>query len=386
MTSTVDLNLITDLHKFGAADINACFSCGNCTAICPLADDDATFPRRVIRLAQVGLKDDLVGSKEIWTCYHCGMCTDRCPQQADPAEFMATARRFAIAHFDKTRLARTIYTKPVIGTIIMVLVALVFAAFFDAIGKRKSGDGGLLMFGLVPYDIVHLFGLILIIVTVVFAVFSAILLAHSIGTREKVRAKALFGGWKAFSRTWRSFWWAIGEFLGQRRYRNDCEDDQPVEPLWRRRWLIHLLTVWGFLGLLAATILDYGLETFGLKDPAVTVPIWYPVRILGTVAGLALMYGVTLLWIRRAQRTRAGHEVSTVSDWLFLGMLWLIGLTGFIIEVAVYAQPNQGWGTWVFLIHVAIAMELVLFLPFTKFAHVMYRPIALFFYGLDKRS
>lgn len=36
MSTLVNPNLITDLQKFGAADINACFSCGNCTAICPL--------------------------------------------------------------------------------------------------------------------------------------------------------------------------------------------------------------------------------------------------------------------------------------------------------------------------------------------------------------
>jgi hypothetical protein len=37
----------------------------------------------------------------------------------------------------------------------------------------------------------------------------------------------------------------------QRRYREDCKDDQPAEPWYRRRWLIHALTIWGFLGLLA---------------------------------------------------------------------------------------------------------------------------------------
>ncbi|MCE1174003.1 MAG: 4Fe-4S dicluster domain-containing protein, partial [Propionibacteriales bacterium] len=75
MATMVNPNLITDLQKFGAPDINACYSCGNCTAICPLADNDATFPRRFIRLAQVGLTDELVTSKELWTCYQCGMCT-----------------------------------------------------------------------------------------------------------------------------------------------------------------------------------------------------------------------------------------------------------------------------------------------------------------------
>ena len=35
-----------------------------------------------------------------------------------------------------------------------------------------------------------------------------------------------------------------------------------------------------------------------------------------------------------------------------------------------------------FLFHVAVAMELMLLLPFTKFAHAVYRPVALFFYSL----
>ena len=54
MTSLVDSGLLTDLKRFGAADVSACFSCGNCTAICPLSSNDGTFPRRIIRYAQVG--------------------------------------------------------------------------------------------------------------------------------------------------------------------------------------------------------------------------------------------------------------------------------------------------------------------------------------------
>ena len=37
------------------------------------------------------------------------------------------------------------------------------------------------------------------------------------------------------------------------------------------------------------------------------------------------------------------------------------------------------WGYWLFLFHVAVAMELVLLAPFIKFAHAIYRPLALFF-------
>ena len=39
-------------------------------------------------------------------------------------------------------------------------------------------------------------------------------------------------------------------------------------------------------------------------------------------------------------------------------------------------------GYWLFLVHVAVAMELVLLAPFTKLAHAVYRPVALFFVAL----
>jgi heterodisulfide reductase subunit C len=384
MSTLVNPNLITDLQKFGAADINACFSCGNCTAICPLADNDAMFPRKLIRLAQVGLTDDLVASKELWTCYGCGLCTDRCPQEADPGEFMATARRYAIAHYDKSGIARVLYTKPVLGTAIVIGAGVFFALFFAAIRGEQSNTT-LALFDFIPYSVIHTTGIVLMVVVALFSLLGIGLLARDLARREGVTRSDLFGSKQAWGRTGRALWFSLGiESLGQKRYRQDCEDDAPIEPLYRRRWLIHALTLWGFLGLLVATTLDYGMDLLGIKATGTPVPIWYPVRLLGTVAGLALMYGVTWFMIRRREQAQQGTDTSKPSDWLFLVLLWVTGLTGFLIEAALYAEPVQAWGYWVFLIHVAVAMELVLFLPFTKFAHAMYRPVSLFYYGLAK--
>jgi nitrate reductase gamma subunit len=63
-------------------------------------------------------------------------------------------------------------------------------------------------------------------------------------------------------------------------------------------------------------------------------------------------------------------------------LLWITGGSGFLIEAALYLPAAPAWGYWVFLFHVAVAMELMLLLPFTKFAHAIYRPVALFFYAL----
>lgn len=384
MTTLANLNLITDLQKFGAAEVNACVSCGNCTAICPLADNDATFPRRFIRLAQVGLTDELVSRKELWTCYQCGMCTDRCPQEADPAEFMATARRYAIAHYDKTGLARVLYTKPVAAAIIGIVAALFFALFFVAVRGEQSTET-LALFDFIPYHVIHWVGISLMGLIVVFAGLGVVLMVRDNARRDGVTWGSLFRSKAAWRRTLEAVWYALGiESIGQRRYRQDCADDEPVQPLYRRRWLIHALTIWGFLGLLLATALDYGMDVLGIKPTGTYVPIWYPVRLLGTVAGLSLMYGVTWFFVNRWQKRGTKGQHNTPSDWLFLSLLWVTGLTGFLIEVALYSGPAPAWGYWVFLVHVAVAMELCLFLPFTKFAHAMYRPVSLFFYGLAK--
>ena len=384
MTTLVNLNLITDLQKFGAADINACMSCGNCTAICPLADNDATFPRRFIRLAQVGLTDDLVGGKELWTCYQCGMCTSRCPQEADPAEFMATARRYAIAHYDKSGIARILYTKPIIGAAIVLAAGLFFALFFAAVSGERSQQS-LKLFDFIPYSVIHTTGIVLMVVVALFSLLGVGLLARDIARRDSVTWSSLFGSKAAWKRTVKALWYALGiESLGQKRYREDCADDEPVVPLYKRRWLVHATTIWGFLGLLLATTINYGMDVFGLKPTGTWVPLWYPVRLLGTIAGVSLMYGVSWFMVFRAQKLGNTWKDSKPSDWLFLVLLWVTGLTGFVIEVALYLPTAQSWGYWVFLVHVAIAMELVLFLPFSKFAHAMYRPVSLFFYGLAR--
>lgn len=374
MSTLVDTELLADLKRFGAPDVSACFSCGNCTALCPLSDNDGTFPRRMIRYAQVGMKDALLSSKELWTCYHCGLCSESCPTEADPGEFMAAARRYAVASYDRTRLARTMYTRPLAMSAIAIIVALFFAAFMYSAHGPTDGQS-LALFEFVPEGLVHWTGIAVMGLLAVAALSGAAAMAVGIARREGATLRP--GAWRA---AWTAF--AV-ESLGQRRYRADCRDDaRPPEPLWRRRWLVHALTVWGFLGLLGATILDYGLALVGVKETGEHVPLWYPPRLLGTLAGISLVYGVSVFAVNRLRRSNQTAKTSRPSDWLFLVLLWITGVSGFAIELALYLPTAPAWGYWVFLFHVAVAMELMLLLPFIKFAHVLYRPLALFFHAL----
>ena len=382
MTATVQLGLLTDIKGYGAADVSACFSCGTCTATCPLVSDDATFPRRIIRFAQLGLRDQLLASKELWTCYACGECSESCPTQAEPSEFMAAARRYAIANYDRTGLARTMSTRPVIGAVIAVALAALFALFMYA-GHGAASASSLDIFGFIPEELIHNLGIAIMVIVFAAGLVGVVTMAKALGRAGGVTLRSTLGGRSAVLRTVRALWSAVAvETLGQRRYREDCDADAALQPWFLRRWFLHAATMWGFLGLLAATILDYGLALVGLKATGTPVPLWYPVRLLGTVAGILLVYGATMLIVQRYRGIERSVRHSTSADWTLLALIWITGVTGFGLELALYLPSVPVWGYWVFLFHVAIAMELVILAPFMKLAHAVYRPVALFFLAL----
>jgi ferredoxin len=382
MTALVDTNLLTDLQRYGAADVSACFSCGNCTATCPLVSNDSTFPRRMIRYAQVGLRDQLLSSKELWTCYACGECSESCPTQAEPSEFMAAARRYAIAGYDRTGLARTMYTRPLVGTFVAVALAAFFALFMYA-GHGVQSTGSLDIFGFIPEELIHNLGIVVMIVVFAAGLVGVATMARAVSRGGGVTVRSVVGGRAALRRSAGALWSALAvETLGQRRYREDCDEDAAAQPWFLRRWFLHAATMWGFLGLLAATILDYGFALLGIKATGTPVPIWYPIRLLGTVAGILLVYGATMLIIQRYRGRERSVRHSTGADWTLLALIWITGVTGFALELALYLPSAPAWGYWVFLFHVAIAMELVLLAPFMKLAHAVYRPVALFFLAL----
>jgi len=384
MTALADVGLYPELQRYGATDMRACFSCGNCTAICPLAENDATFPRRMIRYAQVGMKDALISSKELWSCYHCGECSDSCPTKADPGEFMAAARRYAIASYDRTGIARLMYLWPALGTAFALALAAFFALFmYSAHGPQSTQS--LAIFEFIPEPLIHNLGIVVMVTVFLAGLMGVARMARAIGRREGVGWRSVVGSRSALARSGRALWSSIGrESLGQARYRTECETGKETMAWYRRRWFVHAMVLWGFLGLLLATVLDYGLDIVGIKATGTPVPIWYPVRLLGTVAGLMLVYGTTVMIIDRVRAASSSVARSATADWTLLALLWVTGVTGFGLELALYLPEPPAWGYWVFLLHVAIAMELVLLAPFMKLAHAVYRPVALFFVALAR--
>lgn len=374
MSHRADPQFLADLRDYGALNIESCFNCGNCTAVCPLSSDVDNFPRRMIRYGQLGMREKLLGSKELWMCYSCGECTETCPRQADPGEFMAAARRYAIAKYEPLGLAKRLYTSSIFNVFFLVLMTVLLGIFAYSF-HGPMANGQLRLFDFISSNAIHDIG----IAAGIFVIF--LLAAGAVNMMVRIGKSAMFPEGSRLN--WLSaFLETIGEIFLHQRYRVDCGAHEKIQQWYLRKWFIHASMMWGFTGLFLTTALDYLLELTGVKPTGTWVPIWYPVRLLGTLAGILFVYGVTVSIIRRLLKADESSAKSTPSDWSFLILLWLAAMTGFALEVAIYLPQPHSWSYWMLPAHLVFVAELLILIPFTKFAHVVYRPTALYIHAL----
>ena len=78
-------------------NVSRCFQCRKCTNGCPLVPEMDFGPNQVIRMVQLGMKDQLLASRTIWVCASCETCTTRCPNDIDIAGVMDALRQVAQA-------------------------------------------------------------------------------------------------------------------------------------------------------------------------------------------------------------------------------------------------------------------------------------------------
>jgi heterodisulfide reductase subunit C len=74
-----------------------CFSCGTCVAGCPVAGHTEKYnPRRIIRMAMWGMRQEVLTSDMIWLCSSCYTCDERCPQDVHIPALMTAIRNIAV--------------------------------------------------------------------------------------------------------------------------------------------------------------------------------------------------------------------------------------------------------------------------------------------------
>jgi len=89
-------NLANKVKEISKEDILSCYQCGMCSAGCPIAFAMDLLPNQIIRLAQLGLEEDIAKSKTIWLCASCITCSVNCPRGLDLCKVMEALRLISL--------------------------------------------------------------------------------------------------------------------------------------------------------------------------------------------------------------------------------------------------------------------------------------------------
>ena len=91
--------LINLLNRLSLGDnISECLTCGACNSRCTWFDGEGgPMPRQMIRMAALGLDEQLVASNMLWDCLICNRCTQDCPMGITMDMVVTRARNLAIA-------------------------------------------------------------------------------------------------------------------------------------------------------------------------------------------------------------------------------------------------------------------------------------------------
>jgi ferredoxin len=73
-------------------NLNLCLKCGACSSGCPATGLDGLDPRKFLRMAALGLDDEIMKSDWVWMCTMCQRCIYVCPMKIDIPQLIYHAR------------------------------------------------------------------------------------------------------------------------------------------------------------------------------------------------------------------------------------------------------------------------------------------------------
>ena len=367
-----DLDFIDALRRQGGESYRRCIQCGTCSATCGLSPDQAPFPRKEMAWATWGMRDRLVEDGDIWLCHQCNDCSLRCPRGARPGDVLAAIRQVSLSHYavprflgDWVRRPRLLPLLLLIPTVLLGLAILARAPVERALGIARYGDEIVYSFSpWLPHWLLNsFFGF--------FSVLSAIALGAGVSRFwRRLRAADLGrrGGAppKAVGAAIVS---AVKKILLHETF-TQCTTSTA-------RSVSHVFVFFGFLALCLVT---FWVVT-GRHNPLVHLDFVYPFgffspwKILANLGGAVLLFGcVWMVWERLERREKAGS--STYFDWTFLLALSLVVFSGFVAEGMHYLRlvPHRHVA---YFVHLVLVFALLIYLPYSKFAHLLYRTTAM---------
>ncbi len=383
-----DLGFIAQVRGLGGETLKKCFQCATCSVACPIAPEDSPFPRKEMIAASWGLKDKLIGNGDIWLCHQCGDCSDLCPRGAAPGDVLAAIRSAAITEYAQPKALAYAVNDPkklplLIGIPAVWFAFLAFitmnlggtmekifhALFGDALGGRlhwsHAHEGA-------EHVIAHANFISTWFVDMTFvptAIFATIifLLALKRFTVDIHNNAVLEGKTDKTDLDYKGLFQAllkvIPTVLKHEKF-NECEANKD-------RATPHMMVLYAFIGLFIVTaVCGTMLYLGGYPGP---YPQLNPIKWLANIAGVALVIGSGIMIKNRLDNK---DQVTAYKDWFILGIVFALGLTGMLTEMARLAHLE--WISYIiYWLHLIAVFNLFAYLPFSKMAHLVYRLVAM---------
>jgi quinone-modifying oxidoreductase subunit QmoC len=311
-------------------------------------------------MANWGLDDRLVGDPALWLCHQCNDCTRRCPRDARPGDVLQSVRALAVEKLAFPGfLGRLVGRSATLWPLLLALPVLFWVLLLAATGHLAVPAEFHAFEELVPHSLIY---------AVFFPVAAGVVVASWISGR---RLWILFGANSARSGSLLPHLLPVfREIATHKRFRS-CKAARP-------RFSGHLLLLWGFVGAAVTSgLLIVGMYLQGLPMP---LALSHPYKLLGNLSAVLLVAGGVLLGVTRlTDREKAG--ASTAFDRYFLTVVLLTIATGVAAEVARLAN-SPAFAFAVYVLHLGMVLNLFVTFPYSKFAHILYRTLAMLHQGM----
>jgi quinone-modifying oxidoreductase subunit QmoC len=346
-----------ELLARGGETAARCYQCATCSSVCELAPAEAPFPRRQMLWTQWGLADRLAADPAVWLCHQCNDCTVHCPRDARPGDILQVVRGLVVESLAFPQaLGRLVANARTTWPILFGVPLLFWITLLGVAGLLQPPAGLHAYEQIVPHAILY---------SVFFPLSGFVLLASWVSGRRywqaigesAPRSRSFFAG----------LWEATVDIATHRRFAS-CGTA-------RYRRLGHLALFWGFVGAAVTSgLLIIGIYVQGYELP---LPLLHPYKLLGNISAAALVVGGGILVFERLfDRERAG--ASTAFDSFFSTVVALVIVTGVLVELVRLLAPGApALAVGLYVLHLGVVSTLFLTFPYSKFAHMLYRTLAM---------
>jgi quinone-modifying oxidoreductase subunit QmoC len=379
-----DISFIRTIRESGQDSFKKCFQCGTCSATCDISPQRAPFPRKEMLWASWGQKNRLLHDPDIWLCHQCHDCSTKCPRGARPGDLLAAVRQETIIHYAEPGFLGRWVNQPQAIPLLLGFPALLLGLllllknplekFFGLAGPA----GEKIVFAnsnLLPHWLLNSFFLL-------FTVMAVVVLVR--GVRRFWRGLIEFHGPAGAKPPAAVLLRCLLAVLKKSLTHDEFSRCTSAYP----RFLSHFCLVFGFiaLGLVSFWVVTARYNPLIPGDFVYPLNVFNPLKIMANLGGLALLYGCLRLIRERLLTTKQpADSVSMYADWALLVTLLAVGATGFISEILHYARivPLRHI---VYFSHLVFVFALLIYLPYSKFAHFIYRTTAMTYAEFAGRS